>query len=388
MKVLFSLSYYDPYLSGVSVYAKRLAEGLSDKGETVEILTAQYDKKLAKKEKIGKVLVTRVPFLWRVNKGLVMPAWLWQGYQKVRAADSVICHLPQPESLWLLFLARLFKKKALVVYHCDVVFASSLVNKIIGKTLMAINFLCCALAQKVINSSEDYAKHSPVLRHFLNKVVIIYPPLDKIFLRKDSGETEADKIVLEKLKGRKDKIGYVGRVAADKGIEYLLQAIPYLGEELKDFGLFLVGPKETVGEEKYWREINSLSQRYLGKAVFLGKLTDEELVSFLRKLDVLVLPSVNSTEAFGMIQMEAMVSGCPVVASNLPGVRVPVKLTQMGEVVSPRNPQEISRAIIKVIKNKNRYVKNGRRAKEIFSLEKAIDQFQSLLFPSGNKFDY
>ena len=76
------------------------------------------------------------------------------------------------------------------------------------------------------------------------------------------------------------------------------------------------------------------------------------MFEFYRRIGLLVLPSVNRTEAFGIVQPEAMLSGIPVVASDLPGVRAPIKLTDNGELAAAGNLKALMQAIIKVMENR------------------------------------
>ena len=77
--------------------------------------------------------------------------------------------------------------------------------------------------------------------------------------------------------------------------------------------------------------------------------------AYYPNLDVLVLPSLNSTEAFGLVQIEAMINGIPCVASNLPGVRQPVIMHHMGEIVSIGDSEKLSTALIKVMSESDIY---------------------------------
>ena len=73
------------------------------------------------------------------------------------------------------------------------------------------------------------------------------------------------------------------------------------------------------------------------------------MANFYRACDVTVLPSVNSTESFGLVQIESMICGTPVVASDLPGVRQPVQMTGMGKIVPIRDSTTLAQAILEVI---------------------------------------
>lgn len=377
MKILMSLTYYLPYISGLSLYAQRIAEGLEEKGYQVEIFTSGYERFLKQQEKINGILVTRVPYFLKFNKGLIMPSWFWKGFKKVQECDCVICHLPQVEGLWLLLLAKLFRKRSLVVYQCDVVLPNGGLNKVVEKVLKVFGLVSCVLADKIVVSSLDYSRHSPVLSKFEDKLIEVCPPI-KDFSAIKSREGK----ISGKMAGVGYRVGFVGRLSTDKGVEYLLEAIPFLEKGLGNFKVFLAGPQDAIGEKNYVKKIKELLRKYFQRVVLLGKLSDEELAFFYQNIEVLVLPSVNSTEAFGMVQAEAMLNNVPVIVSNLPGARVPVKKTGMGEIVPIAKPEEIAKAVLKIIKNRNKYQRNLKSIGQVFSSQKAINDYEKLIFPS------
>ncbi|MFH1560957.1 MAG: glycosyltransferase family 4 protein [Patescibacteria group bacterium] len=178
----------------------------------------------------------------------------------------------------------------------------------------------------------------------------------------------------------KYRVGFVGRLAADKGIEYLLRSIPFL-EALgpKKAVFLLAGPKEVIGEEKYVAKIEKLIKKNNDRVFHLGPLSTNDLAYFYRNIDVLVLPSVNSTEAFGMVQVEAMLSGVPVVASDLPGIRVPVQKTGMGEVFIPKNPKSLAKKITKLLVNEQNYFRPKSKVQKLFALEKITNAYVEIL---------
>jgi glycosyltransferase involved in cell wall biosynthesis len=128
----------------------------------------------------------------------------------------------------------------------------------------------------------------------------------------------------------------VARMAAEKGVEYLVEAMPEILREHPTARVFHVGQYQNVlGEEEYAAKLRPMIDALGEHWMFLGILPEAELSAFYRLCDVTVLPSTNSTESFGIVQVESMASGTPVVASNLPGVREPVRITGMGCVVTP-----------------------------------------------------
>ena len=92
----------------------------------------------------------------------------------------------------------------------------------------------------------------------------------------------------------------------------------------------------------------------------LGTLHGEELTAFYKSLDVLCICSLNSTESFGLVQIEAMRNGVPVATCNLPGVRQPVAMTGMGEITSAGDHETLAQALINILREKKKYVKDKR----------------------------
>jgi len=123
----------------------------------------------------------------------------------------------------------------------------------------------------------------------------------------------------------------------------------------------------------------SLVEKYKEYIIFLGELKEEEMGPFYSLIDVLVLPSINSTEAFGMVQVEAMMTGVPVVASNLAGVRIPIQKTGMGLIVPIKNSKKLAEAIVEILLNKKKYIKSKETIKKEFSFAKTVDCYEKLL---------
>ncbi|MBL7150388.1 glycosyltransferase family 4 protein [Candidatus Microgenomates bacterium] len=368
MKFLFSITYYTPYISGLTIYAKRLAEALAKRNHQITILTSQHNKKLPSQEKIKKVKVVRVPTLMKISKGPLMPGWIFTSFRQVLKTNAVLCHLPQFESLVVAFWAKLLRKKLLVTYHCDVVLPSGFINKIAQIILYFGNFLTCCLADKIVTYTKDYANHSKFLSQFKDKLVFVLPPI--LINNKFKKKAHAAKEM---------RIGFAARIAADKGLEYLFKAIPHLvskkkGRKLK---IFIAGPN-PIGEEKYNQKLKNLTRKYKKYLIFLGGIPPEKMGKFYQIIDILVLPSINKTEAFGIVQVEAMLWGVPVIATNLPGVRRPIKLTGMGKIIPIKNSQALAETILEILKNKKRYLRPKREIEKIFNFQKTIDFYEKL----------
>lgn len=378
MKILFSLTYYTPYISGLTLYVKRLGEALVKKGYQVSVLTMNFDKKLIDQEIVKGVEVVRANYLVKVSKGFISFDWLVKSWQEAKKADVVFINLPQFEGIIPAIFGKIFGKKVISIYHCEVDLPSGFLNKLVQLGLTLSNWLTLAMSNTIVTYTKDFADYSKLIPKFRPKLSYVYPPILVPKINKSIQKILIDKFHLE----GHFVVGVAARLAAEKGIEYLLEAIPLLKDNFQfsffNFQILIAGLLDPVGEENYKRKILDLVEKYKDYVVFLGELKEEEMGSFYSLLDVLVLPSINSTESFGMAQVEAMMTGVPVVATNLPGVRIPIQKTGMGLLVPIKDSNKLAEAIVEVIINKAKFIKDKEEIKKEFSFEKTIKFYERL----------
>jgi glycosyltransferase involved in cell wall biosynthesis len=170
-----------------------------------------------------------------------------------------------------------------------------------------------------------------------------------------------------------------GRLAADKGIEFLLEALPAVLAVHPRLKVMHAGPVEDViGEERYRQRLAPILQRFADCYTFLGTLEPDEMAHFFSNCDVHVLPSINSTETFGLVQIEAALCGTPTVASALPGVRVPTQMTGMGLTVPPRNADALAAGILKVLANPRQFQRPRDPIAAQFSPQVTAERYEDL----------
>jgi len=355
-RILIGVTYYHPYISGVSVYAKILAEELGKKNK-VEIITAKFQNYLKNKEIINKVKVERISGS-QIGKGFLMWRYPLVSFKKVKDCDVVNCHLPSIESFWLALWSKIFKKKLIVTYHCR--FDSG--NKFINFIIEIIHLPALIWAEKIVVNSLDYVKGNNLLNNYRHKLVEIFPPIKT--------EISGEKI---EIRG-KYKIGYLGRISKEKNIECLIEAFIKLP---KDYILILAGPEKIVGEKKYQRYILDFINKNKN---ILKKGEVDNPVKLFNSIDCLVLPSNNPLESFGMVAAEAIKSGCPVIVSDIPGVRLPVKLSKMGELFENNNSDELREKIILVCKNGKNFYRKKAEKLEVFDYKKTVKEYEKLFF--------
>lgn len=346
-RVLVGLTYYYPNTSGLSQYAKILAEELAKRGYQVEVVCGRHRLDLAKKETIEGVVVNRIGG-WRLGKGFIMPSFLWRVIKLVAQNDIIHCHLPSVESLWLAGWAKLMGKKLVATYHCY--FGNPWFE--------VIHQLVLWMADAVVVNSIDYLDGYNLLRQWRDKVKEIYPP---VRLAKTEKSIKIDW-------GGNKIVGFLGRMSREKRIEVLLEAIPYLPT---NWQIVLAGPEEIGGEEKYRQKIEKLLKKHHRRVSRLGQITEAEKVWFLKRCDCLVLPSNNPLESFGMVTAEALSLGTTVVVNNLPGIRVPVNISQSGELFDGGS-RDLAQKIIKT-----GGMKVGKT--KIFDLSAFVEKYQQCL---------
>lgn len=338
-RILIVLSYFAPYISGISEYARLLAEGLSRFHE-VTVLTGRHDTSLpSREERDGYVIVRAEPGL-RVHKGYVSHD-LARHFRKLACSvDVVNFHLPMLDAAWLCSLAprRTF---FLTTYQCDVQRVGGALDAI---AIGAVNFASrrlLARSSKIFVLSKDYAAASPLLAPHESRWVEGFAPI------KSTDTTDRD---TWSRKGplSEFRVGFLGRFVREKGIGVLADAIQQVIPRIPKVKLVLAGEHRVVAGGSVHSQLSEKLTALGPHLEMLGRLPENALNGFYRSLDVFVLPSVNAYEAFGMVQVEAMMHGTPVIASDMRGVRVPIQLTKSGYLVPPGDSSALAAAICNV----------------------------------------
>ncbi|MDP3183733.1 MAG: glycosyltransferase family 4 protein [Anaerolineales bacterium] len=355
MKILTVLTYYRPHTSGLTIYAERLARAFARRGHTVTVMTTQYDKSLPREEMLDGVRVIRVPVALRVSKGVLAPTFGLVATQLVWQHDVVQLHLPQFDAPGVAFRARLFGKPALLTYHCDLLLPPGIFNRFVNLVVKFQNNMAALLANHIVTYTQDYADNSPYLSRYHRKLRTILPPV----VLPPASSSEVETFTREhQTRERHPVIGMAARFAAEKGVEVLLDALPRLLEKYPKAQVLFAGQYQNVlGEQAYAERLLPRIHEYkaAGHWKFLGVFSPAQMTAFYPNLDVLVVPSLNSTEAFGLVQIEAMLHNVPCVASALPGVRQPVQMHNMGKVVPIGDSNALADALLAIFADKEKF---------------------------------
>jgi glycosyltransferase involved in cell wall biosynthesis len=305
-----------------------VAEKLSAEGFRVLVVCSRHQKDLAKREVINGVNVERVAVQKKIRNGLVSIQFPFTLARRAKQAKMLNMHLPMLESGFVTCLTPSIP--LVVTYQCDYVGPPNAIGRIIERVLDASNRYAIRNARQIIVSSVDYASQSRLQQSLVNAVAIAPP-----FAIRQAGSPAfrlSDGF----------HYGFVGRITEEKGITFLIEAFRRCASPEDRLLIAGQGSKE-IGESTL-AEVQELA-RLDSRIQLLGFVAEDQMSNFYASLDAFVFPSVNRLEAFGMVQMEAITAGVPVIASNLPGVRTIVQQTKFGIIAEPGDVDDLARAM-------------------------------------------
>ena len=381
MNIFIALTYYRPHYSGLTIYVERLARALAKRGHKIALLTSRYDARLPAHEVLDGVEIHRLGVGLRISKGVIMPAMPVWATRLARWADVVNLHVPQLDAAPIAVISRLLGKPVVLTYHCDLRLPAGAVHYVANQASHLANHISARSANTIVTNTRDYAEASPFLRLYLSKLQIIPPPVE--LAQVSETELKAFKVKAGIETGQRI-IGMAARLASEKGVEYLVEAMPEVLEKHPRARVLFVGQHlDVLGEEAYAIKLAPLIKRLANHWTYLGVLPPLEFATFLKLADVTVLPSINSTESFGMVQIESMASGTPVVASDLPGVRQPVLTTGMGKVVPVGEARALAEAITVVLDHPQQYQGDVNAIARRYAPETIAAEYEALFCSLG-----
>jgi len=365
MKIAQIVCVYPPYKGGIGTSAQALVHVLSLAGLEVKTFTVDYGGKFSPPFKGESSFenrqdeVIRLKAFPKLGKGGFLPQLFW----RLENFDLIYFHYPffgVAEIIWFLKKFIWKKKKKLVIhYHMDTVLPSFILKVLSMPSALIFNSLFKE-ADLIVSASLDYVKNSRlknVYKKYQEKFVEIpfgvdtekFVPAKFVF----PAEPGLFKILFA---GGLDKAHYF------KGVNILLEAAAKLEKEKvqKDWRLEIVGDGDLRPEyEKQARELGIAD-----KVIFAGRVSDEDLPKKYQAADCLVLPSINKSEAFGIVLIEAMASGLPVIASNLPGVRG-VFTEASGCLIKPGGAEDLKEKIKFLMENPAKRLEMGKTARRL-----------------------
>lgn len=375
MKVAQIVCRFKPYKGGMSNMAYDYSLGLAKLGHEVTVLTPFYDIN-DNNFTFPDFKIKRLTAFGKIGNGAFLPQLFWQ----LKGFDIVHLHYPffgGAEIVWLLKLIKGKKMKLVITYHMDVIGGIFMKPFFKFHTKFIMPQIIKA-ADKVIVTSLDYAQNSNIkklVQKNPDKFVELPPSVDlerfipskreKELLFKYGIHPEFDRILL--FVGALDKAHYF------KGIEFLINSfnvLDYSGSQDAVYRVKLLIVGEGNLKNKYKDQVAKAGLQE--KIIFSDPVSDLALPKYYNLADVVVLPSIDRSEAFGITLIEAMACGKPVVASNLPGVRSVIDQGQTGFIFEVKQEGDLANWVNKLFADNELRNKIGQAGRE--KVEKFYNQ--------------
>jgi len=318
-------------IGGTEVATYYTAKYLSELGHEIHVITTSLDHKNSNNDD-ETFIIHRVPTLGAEPVNAILFQMLV--VKKIVSIKPDIIHVQNIAlglSAWV--VKKYFKTPYLVYGRGSDVYGSWPLKKIISKVVLRT-------ADAVVALSENMRRE---IKNIEQRDVIIIPNgielgrfqyESKDSIRKTLKFNDEDKIII-----------FVGNLRKVKGVEYLIESMKEITEKEKNAKLIILGD----GEERSDLE-ELVSTLFMDKYIkFLGRISNESIPKYMMASDLFVLPSVS--ESFGIVNLEAMASGLPIVATKVGGVPEIIKENINGLLVEPRNSIDLSLKIIKLLHN-------------------------------------
>lgn len=363
MKVLQLGKFFPPDTGGIESVIGDLTNELA-KEMTCDVLCSNSKNK-TKIENARNHRIIRTASLARVFSTSISPSLFFWLKRIGNDYDVIHLHLPDPMATAAYFLARP-RARLVLHWHSDIVRPKALLF-----LYDPLQYWILRRADRIIATSPRYVEGSKYLKKHRGKISVVPLGLDtaKFTVSKAKVKEIRDK------SGDRPIIFSLGRLIYYKGYEYLIEA-------MKDVGAcLLIGGCGPLGE-KLQRQAGNLNIKR--KIYFLGEIKNEDLGSYYRACDVFCLPSVYKSEAFGLVQVEAMFFGKPVVSTDIEGSGVGWvnRNGVTGITVPPRDSGALAAALNGIIGDpglREKLAANGKRTfEENFTIKMMAEKITRL----------
>ena len=361
MKVVQVVSYYPPHIGGIEKFVKEVSDRLAKKGHHVEVFTSDVGLKKERDISTVNLNIHRLKS-WEFAHSAIIPSLFFK-LLKI-SKDSVIhVHVAQIMIPEIVYLVSKIKSIPYIAYiHGDA--------EPSGKMGFLLPFYKKVFLQRVLNSAlkivvptEDYidliSKKYAISK---TKIYVVPPGIDlKNFKR------------LSLKLHNPIRLLFVGRLAKQKNIPLLIKSFKKIIDN-NDFNIEL----HIVGEGEDKNKINQLIKtlKLENKVVLHGRLPEKRLYEIYSNSDIFILSSIY--ESFGIVLIEAMASGLPIVASNILAVRNVVENNKTGLLVK-LTPEDFAKAIEKLLNNsqlREKLIKNGLEEVKKYNWDKTVSKFE------------
>ena len=360
MKVLLLYKDYHPVVGGIENHIRLLARGLRNEGVDASVLVTNTGP-ATQRQTIDGVPVTKTRRQAHLLSTPISLSYFAELRRQTQSADLVHLHAPYPPAeLAQLLLGH--GKPAVISYHSDIIR-----QRRTGKLYAPLLRKVLQRAALVAASSPAYIESSPFLQEVRQKCRVIHYGIETERFE-ETEQVRGDAQRLRNQYGDLPLLLFIGRLRHYKGVDVLIRAMPRINARLLIVG---TGPMQET-----WQNL-AQAQNLAEKVFFLGDASDKEALAARYAADLFVLPSTNRAEALGIVQLEAMACGLPVVCTELgTGTSYVNRDGVTGLVVPPNDPHALTVAINRLHAAPALRAKMGvegrRRVRSEFSLQEMV----------------
>ena len=292
--------------------------------------------------------------------------------------DIVHAHSPIPYSdLPALMYAKRKNVPFLLTYQFDGQETGGSFMRNTGVSIYNKVFINTVLdsAEVIIATTRSYAEESPFLKNYLDKIVVIPNGIniDEVTTKLTQEESRINLGLPLKTK----IILFFGSLVPYKGPDILLKAFKVIKKEFPEVMLIFAGRGQML------KELQDMAQKFdlEDDVIFLGFVEEEKKALYYKSADIFCLPSTNMAESFGIVNLEAMASGIPIVGSNLGGIPDIVKEGENGLLAKPCDHQSLANAILRLLNDNDlsqEMGNNGRKMVEDYTWDKIAKETENL----------
>lgn len=326
-KITHVTRYAYPHIGGIEAVISQINASLPNEDFEKEVLCCSNTEKSSYE---NGVKYNRCKFLFEFAANTISPEFIW----KLSRVNTDILHYHMPFIFAVIahFIARPKYKKLYITYHSDIIGYDKIM-----KPFWFIYKKFIKQADKIHVLSPNIIESSKIINPYKEKCVVIPQGIN---LEDKSNDEEVNKIK-EKYKGRKILFS-LGRLVKYKGFIYGIEAMKKV-----DNAIYLIGGSGPLKKDfENYIKANHLED----KVGLLGRIEDNDLDNYYKACDIYLFPSIMQSEAFGIVQLEAMKYGKPVINTNLgTGVNYVSIHNETGLTVEPKNSEQLANAINKLL---------------------------------------
>jgi len=344
MKILHTPVRFFPYIGGVEAYVHDLSTQLVDRGHEVTVVCADVQEETDNHEWIDGIEVKRLRSIGQIANTNITPSLPGVLLKEARAADVIHTHLPTPWFAdWSALGGMITDTPVVVTYHNDIIgedladYVARIYNQSVLKATLG-------LSDSVVVTQPEYVSNSAHLDDQMDKIDMIPNGVDtEHYTPVDLSDADRERLGFDPDRPTLFFLSVLDGHHEYKGLTDLLDAMAHLEDGAGRTPQLLVG---GGGDAQSRYEAYADEAGVASSVTFLGRVPEEDITSYYSGADLFVLPSTSSDqEGFGLVLLEALACGTPVVTTDVVGIADEVRSEPIGTVTPIADPEALASSI-------------------------------------------